>query len=399
MKIKAMKKAIATLLAVLLVLAAPERAQAAEDAGKSDGGDAGGRMGTGDWKSTCTVTFHVTDETGGYPGKKIKAVMTDVTGTLEDEYTFTPANSWKGDSAPKYSMAAPATYSVAFEGVEDGYAVVNTLDYSPDVKFATAAHGSADVRWTIVSAGGAKADAGESRLLGSREASAENGEAEQAFQAFLDAVGFIEDDETWYNFLKIFKFTDGAKWYGKYVQGAKEEDYADMPLFDRFVWEETYLVFCHSINSGDRNYMLGSEEALRRRCMNPILNCMTGNNSEQVKEAYEAIVMWQFEYIQENGVPFNFISNRSYLDEIGKTEAAQIKATGSEPEISKEDRKELEDARKELMEEMDKEDIRAEKGGAAGALPRKLMAAGLIALLLAAAGIAIWRFKKGRQWR
>lgn len=400
-----MKKSIIFLMALSItaITAMPAKTHAVESVTEASAEIEAGQTGTGDKMSPCTVTFCITDESEGYPGNKIKAVMTDVTGTITDEYTFTPANSWKENVCPKYSMVAPATYNVTFEGLEDGYAVVNTLDYSSDIKIAATPEGSIDVYWSIISTGAAGGST-KSQLLDGDRYDTENEEAEQVFQEFLSQVEFIAEDETWDTFFKTYKIFSHEEWYEKYVKDGKKEDYIDMSLFDRFVWDETYLRFCDTLNSGDSNMFFGSEDSFRTKFLEIILNCMIGNNNEQVKEAYETMAMWQYNYITEHRVPFNFINNRSYIEEIDgqaeTTESAPQKeiAGKEEPELDKEEQKELEQAREELMEDMDKEDIEGENGGVwddtINLLSKNLVTIGVLLLLIVVAGIVIWKRKQ-----
>lgn len=402
-----MKKSIILLMALSItaITAMPVKTTHATESTTEASADVeAGQTGTGDKMSPCTVTFCITDESEGYPGNKIKAVMADVTGTITDEYTFTPANSWNENVCPKYSMVAPATYNVTFEGLEDGYAVVNTLDYSSDIKIAATPEGSIDVYWSIIQTGSAGGDI-ESRLVGGEDRyDIGNEEAEQVFRDFLSQVEFIAEDETWDNFFKTYKIFSHEEWYGKYVKDGKEEDYTAMSLFDRFVWDETYLRFCDTLNSGDSNMFFGSEDSFRTKFLDVILNCMTGNNNEQVKEAYETMAMWQYNYITEHRVPFNFINNRSYIEEIdGQAETTEPSgkkeiAEKEEPELDKEEQKELEQAKEELMEDMDKKDIEGENGGVwddtINLLSKNLVTIGVLLLLIVVAGIVIWKRKQ-----
>lgn len=399
-----MKKSVVLLMALFMAATMPVRTCAAESTTETLDTRAdveAGQTGAGDKMAPCTVTFCITDESEGYPGNKIKAVMTDVTGTITDEYTFTPANSWKENVCPKYSVVAPTTYNVTFEGLEDGYSMVSTLDHSSDIKFAATSNGSVDVYWSIISTTASASDT-ESQLLGEGSRyDTDNEEAEQVFQDFLSRVEFIAEDETWDNFFKTYKIFSHEEWYGKYVKDGKEEDYMAMSLFDRFVWDETYLRFCDTLNSGDSNMFFGNEDSFRTKYLDIILNCMTGNNNEQVKEAYETMAMWQYGYITEHRVPFNFINNRSYIDEID--DSAETAAPSpvkeiienEEPELDKEDKKELEQAREELMKDMDKSDIEEESNGiwddTINLLSKNLVTIGVLLLLLVVAGIVIWK--------
>lgn len=364
-----------------------------------------GQTGTGDKMKPCTVTFSITDKSGGYPGNKIKAIMIDVTGTITDEYTFTPANSWKETVCPKYSVAAPTTYNVTFEGLEDGYAIVDALDNSSDIKIAATSEGSVNVYWSIISVSSDGAaendtDTSENQLDDGRD-NVENHDAEQVFQKFLSQVEFTEKDSTWDNFFKTYKIFSHEEWYGKYVKDAKEEDYLELSLYERFLWDETYLRFCDILNSGDSNMFFADKDSFRTKYLEIILGCMTGNNSEQVKTAYEELAMWQYNYIVEYRVPFNFIYNRSYIAEIDET----VKPVETSPqkenaglELNKEDKKELDQARKELMKEMDKKDIEQENGGVwddtITLISKNLLTIGVLALLVVVTVIVIWKRKQ-----
>ena len=55
------------------------------------------------------------------------------------------------------------------------------------------------------------------------------------------------------------------------------------------------------------------------------MNLVQGNNRDVVVEAYEKLMDWQWNYISEHGVPFNFIRNRNYIEEInaGNTDVTE----------------------------------------------------------------------------
>lgn len=362
-----------------------------------------GQTGTGDKITPCTVTFCITDESN-YPGNEIRAVMTDITGVMTDEYKFTPENSWGEKVCPKYSLMAPTTYNVIFEGLEEGYTIVNTLDYSTDIQIVTTSEGNIDVYWTIISTemnGSEKDNADGSQLLGEDRYNAQNEEAEQVFRTFLDQVKFIAEDETWDFFFQRFRLFDYSEWYEKYVSGMKAEDYANMSLFDRFVWEDTYLSFCHYVNSGNRNMFLGSEENFRNYFLDSRINCMTGNNSEQVIAAYEELAMWQFNYINENGIPFNFINNRSYMEEINSSDEAPLRSEiieKDESDLPDVDKKELVQESRDTIEITNDSNVEEESGGVwddtINLISEKLVTIGILLLLLIATGIVIWKRKQ-----
>lgn len=383
-----MKKRFTILLTTILLFAMPITVHATESTEF-------GRTGTGDKQSRCNVTFVITDESGGYPGDSFKAIMVDVTGTISDEYTFTLANSWGGKNVPKYSVIAPTTYNVTFEGLEEGYTIVNTLDYSTKISFAAAAEGVADVYWSIISTSTdmteqeGNVQSNESELL-DKKFDVTNEEAGRIFDTFLNAAAIIEKDDTWSNFLNKYSVFDKSEWYEKYVQGGSAEEYKSMSLFDRFIYEETYLRFSHMMNTGDRDMYFGSEERFRSNFLNSTLDLMTGNDNEQVKEAYTALALWQLNYIKENGIPFNFINDRSYLEEVSETPKEESKP--SESEEMKEAFEELvKDAEMPIEEEPDKKGV---WGDTVDLLAKNLLTIAILIVLAIAAGVVIWKRKR-----
>lgn len=384
-----MKKYLATLLSVLMLAAMPLTAYATES-------------GTNEITFHCDVTFYITDETtNGYPGSNFTAVMTDTTKTVIDNYSFTKGNSWGGNNTPKYTVLAPTTYTVTFEGVEDGYTIVNTLDYSENISFEAVDGGVVDCYWSIIetaTTAGTNEDNGmESELLKQEESGTyivSDEEAEKVYKTFLDTVGYIADSEDWYNaLLRNYYWFDSeySGWYAEYVEGGTEEDFLSMSYFDRFVWTETYLRYAWAVNTGNYSNYFGSEENFKTHITNNI-TVMIENapDYEAVEDAYLALAKWQYNYVQETGVPYNFISGRSYLEEVGEAPEEETQ--------EKTDEEELEEAAKELLEDADettKEEVK-EKGvwdDTLEALSKNILTITIIIILCIAVAVVVWKRK------
>ena len=101
----------------------------------------------GDKVVPCTVTFSITDTTYSYDGD-IKVLMNDVTGTSNKSYTLTKANSYGSGNQPKFTVSAPTTYKIVFEGIKDGYQIVNSDD-TKITDFPATANGY-EFDWKIV---------------------------------------------------------------------------------------------------------------------------------------------------------------------------------------------------------------------------------------------------------
>ena len=76
-----------------------------------------------------------------------------------------------------------------------------------------------------------------------------------------------------------------------------------------------------------------------------------GNNADEVKAAFRDLVEWQFAYIRENGYPYNFITGKSYAEEMGlSTEEVKESPKESTNEAGLTD-EEVEDILSELSDE------------------------------------------------
>lgn len=381
-----MKKCFATILTALMLLTMPFTAYATE----------------GNIPSfKCNVTFYITDETSdGYPGSSFTANMKDNTGTIADSYRFTKGNSWGNGRTPKYTMTAPATYAVTFEGVEDGYAIVNTLDHSENITFEAVMDGTADVLWSIIdteteTVGNGNSGSGllEQEQNGNFSVSDEG--AEDVYKDFLSTTAFIADDMDWYNaLLKQYEWFPHEERYADYVENGTKEDFLAMSLYDRFVWSESYLIYAWAVNSGNMGNYFGSKENFENHITNDIIKMMDGApNHEEVEKAYLALADWQYNYVQENGVPFNFINNRSYLEEVKETPETETE--------TKSDKEEISEAAKELLEDADKttkqEVAEKEKGiwdDTMEVLSRNIVTVAVILVLCIAIAFVIWKRKR-----
>lgn len=156
----------------------------------------------------------------------------------------------------------------------------------------------------------------------------ENEEAEKVYREFLSVVSFIETDRTWtqgeYALLNWYRKSDTdiklyGQWYADNVQGGSLNDYVAMTPFEQFLWTETYTRLANCMNDGwGYDHYFANKNVFSAKITRIIERRMTGNNADVVKDAYNKLMDWQYEYITENGVPFNFIRNRSYIDEMQK---------------------------------------------------------------------------------
>ena len=290
----------------------------------------------GDDEFICCVLITITDESGGYSGDGFKVLLKDVTGTAENEFDVT-STDWKQAFSKSLMLPAPTTYNITFEGLEDGYVIVNTKSISEEISRFAAADDILELNWAIMTTqqyqeeldalNAPKPDSSFGKLVKERKGiTITNQDAENAYLEFLDAVSFIEDDPSWSEHVGSLlcqygkdsvNRTSYSGYFAKYVAGGSEEEYFSMTSFEQFVWTETYTKLASTINGGwGFSHYYADKKTFKNNYTRYLTPLMTGDNNEVVIEAYLKLMDWQFEYITANGVPFNFIRNRSYMDEL-----------------------------------------------------------------------------------
>ena len=322
------------------------------------------------------VTIVITDLTEGFNG----TVKVDFYNTKNSELVktieLTKGNCWGNDTGYKFEIPTQYTYSIMFSGL-DGMEVIDTFSLSPISAFQPQPLTN-DLYWSLVkkeepvateSNNTATSATGTDR----NNITVQNQEAEEVYQKFLEKISFIEHDESWYNgvsgLLQQYNETTdsgkpaiNAKTYSTYyvnaVQGATAEQFFELSKYERFLWTETYTRFVAKMKE-NREGNFANEASFRKNVMNIPIQLMNGNNKETVIAAYEELAMWQYEYIKENGYPFNFISNRSYVDEIDTS--SQTLPSTDPTESSKSETEEIQEVIDNELTPEEKEEVQKEK--------------------------------------
>lgn len=338
----------------------------------------------GDKVVPCTVTFSITDTTYSYDGD-IKVLMNDVTGTSNKSYTLTKANSYGSGNQPKFTVSAPTTYKIVFEGIKDGYQIVNSDD-TKITDFPATANGY-EFDWKIVYTDEKEKEVkkesekikgtsstndtsnnsndqsitSDTNRFKENNDSVENLSADKVFQQFLDSVSFIENDETWNaygtGYLGILfsdNAVDMAEDFVKVVKNSTEEDYFNMSQYERFIYYESYVRIQKYINLGNWERYFSTKEAFNQRITSPVVKIMnatehnaTGSDSHKVSDAYLKLMDWQYNYVQEHKAAFDFITGKDYIESGGKK--ADLKQEQKEKEKkAKAEQKDLQEAQKEM---------------------------------------------------
>jgi len=160
---------------------------------------------------------------------------------------------------------------------------------------------------------------------------------------------------------------DGGK-----TEEERKKEFRDLSSFERFLWIETYCRIANQIKSGYGSDLNNKDEFWRIvDYVSSLASVVEPNNYEQVIEAYNALMEWQFAYIQAHNYPFNFINNRSYLEEVSASNATESVTENTEAKdrfsetktengkdeyLSESDKKEMEEAKQELLKDAETED-------------------------------------------
>lgn len=371
----------------------------------------------GDNVVDCAVSVHVTAESGALIEGTLAIVLEDITGTAAERIEVVGTQEeWTAGVVAEFAIPAPTTYNVSFEGVADGYAVVDAATGEAIAPFAATVSGEA-FSWSVIASDENIGEPESSGYTRGKAVSRENvtvvdAEAEAVYLEFLDAIAFIEDDSTWYNgggqLLKQYgedsvNVNIYSVWYEDYVQGGTTEEYFAMSAFEQFLWTETYTRFANGVNSNwGFDHFYGNDVNFRENITDRVTLLMTGNDCEMVKEAYLKLAQWQYEYVSENGIPFNFISNRSYIAEVKEEPKNSAEDPAVDPDsLSDEDMEEIQEIQEELIEagEIPPAETEEETGiwtNALNAIASNALSV-LICLVLAGALFVIIRIRKSKN--
>lgn len=304
----------------------------------------------GDEVVDCNITIKIYDLSGEYPGEAVTVHFKDVTGTAEKSIKLTKKENWDSGKEATFTLPAPTTYNFTFEGLADGYEIIDVFPNSPAVTSFAATRGLKDFTWGIVTKeqaleGSEAADDSIGSVITATDRAniaVTNEDAEKAYLEFLEAVSFIQTDASWYEgFSATLTLFDEntlngelyAEWYASYVQDGTREEFFSLTPFERFLWSNTYTRLAYAVGgSNNFNRYFGSKDSFKYNLVDVATNTMYGNNREVVVEAYEKLMDWQWAYITENGVPFNFIRNRDYIEELNAAEPYVPQIPQTEPE-------------------------------------------------------------------
>lgn len=266
-------------------------------------------------ENQCCLSFIVTDSTHGI-------FMDDITITLLGmekgrEYTFAVTNADYLFGFTVGGMVEPDDYNVAlnYDSKGSGTYTVQNEDGSA-IKTISADGGELALRWVVVYNGEANATEPQESTADDYVADTDNEEANAVWNAFLGAIAPIETDSRYSSILKTTKSTAAfdAKYYEK-ATGNSADEYLNMTPFEQFLWYATYVDPVNAITAGDYDYNCGSVENWLAHGVSVSYNLLKTFASAEMLEAYEELMVWDYNYFLETGSVYNFLTGKGSNEE------------------------------------------------------------------------------------
>ncbi|MBD5403031.1 hypothetical protein HDR58_09620 [bacterium] len=312
----------------------------------------------------CRLTFSLTDKTNGAFMDEIAVTLLNTDTSLEYNYTITSGDYLIG--IPVGGNVKQGNYSIAISYASKGQGqfVVQNADGTEISSFiADSTEHTFD--WVVCS------NEGTDLLTPEMQESVEQGniaedsytigtgidEADRLWEAFLEAVAPIENDNTYSPILQVIQNT--SEFYAGYYESAtgnSKDEYLDMTTFEQFLWYSTYILPVNAINSGDYNTYCSTVDNWNTYAVYQPHYMLSTYGTTEMADAYRALMEWDYQYFIEHGTVINFLSGNASLtddqdnqDIIPSSEEVPEKVQTEQP------------AEKEVIESSVKEESRGEE--------------------------------------
>lgn len=171
-------------------------------------------------------------------------------------------------------------------------------------------------------------------------------EADTAFQTFYDETKHMDNNSDWDNLYLVYQVYENthAEQYAE-ICNSTVDDWKSKSNFERFILYETYVRVAVYGNLGDYDRYFSSEKDFLNHTISNACEYLNRLGDGAEAEAYKTLMLWQYDYILENGVPYNFLTGLNFV------ESRTAEATQEAHESQELEQKELEEIREELLEE------------------------------------------------
>lgn len=292
----------------------------------------------------CRLTFSLTDKTNGIFIDEITITLLNNETNVEYTYTMTSADYLFGITVG--GNVKQGNYSIALNYASKEQFTVQNADGTPISSF-TADSTEHTFNWEVVSNESTEKpkDDTQSNTANNNStadafvADTGNEEADALWNAFLDSVSVIETDNKYSQILKVVQDTAdfNAGYYEKATNKSKDE-YLQMTPFEQFLWYSTYILPINAITSSDYDTYCGTVAKWNANAVGIPYNWLTTYGTQEMADAYRALMEWDYKYFTEHGAVMNFITGKSSIEENNDLDVLSSEdANGNDDDPTKEE--------------------------------------------------------------
>ena len=258
----------------------------------------------------CDLIIHIKDDTGGEYTGAISFTLTDIASGNQYRYGLSMQN-YIFDFPFTESVIADTTYKMEFRFEDSRFALYDMQSGEAVERFhATASGYVAD--WVLKNTSVLAVSTTEpQRFVPISEGAGD--EAAALWETFFNAVIIMDGDNAYLPFLNIYGKAweaEHAKTYAKYTDGSAY-DWLTFSLLERFMWYETYIRIIDQLHSGNYDMYFGSYSNFKQFAIRTVRDSLPRFNKEGA-EAYENLMMWQYDYVRANSDVYNFITSTNF---------------------------------------------------------------------------------------
>ncbi|MGN0378443.1 MAG: hypothetical protein ACI4EU_02510 [Butyrivibrio sp.] len=320
------KKFIALILAAVCIIGMNTAVAFADDSTKAISGD-----------EDCRIHFKLADKTSGAFDDDVTVKMTNLDTKLEYNFKLKSADYLLGLSIGGCVKQGYYKIELKYES-EDSFTIRDTE--GKDISSFTADSEDYTFNWEIVKSNETNSKKEENNTqqeteqtqaaspAGAYVADTGDDEADRLWNDFLNKVSVIETDESYATILRIIeKSTDGNSKYYEDTTGNPADEYANMSLFDRFLWYATYIKPAYYVKHSDGEY-LKTVDKWNAYVADLPYEWLKTYGTQEMADSYRALMEYDYNYFKQHGTLINFMDNSF------KVTDEDMKATEKENESS-----------------------------------------------------------------
>jgi len=301
------------------------------------------------------VTINASNMTNGDFTEDINITLSDIASG--NEYRFALTNDTNYMTV--VNVIANTTYSILLEYLDtDKFFVLNS-DGSAIGKFGATADGN-NLNWIITDSNDSKsANVAGTKSISSISIS-DDSDASDVFQKFYDTVKGMDGNQKWDGFFSTYVAYEKIQ-AQQYMDtcGGTTDDWLKMSNFDRFLWYETYIRIVNYMGLANYDRFFSSEQNYLTNTIDNAYHDLLVYGDGTEAAAYKTLMLWQYDYIIQNGTVYNFMTNQnsSNSDQISEPSIQPDETQG----IQKEDQPEINTRLQDLTKDPVQENLKTNK--------------------------------------